>query len=288
MSFRRTTLIAIPISGGLPDCQSLRCDGRKCYGNGRSIRIANYVECIRRNKEWTMTSQSAFAEVAALAGDPARAGMLHALMDGRALTTSELARVAGTPQTASGHLARLAMAGLLTVEKQGRHRHHRLASAAVAQMVEGIMQVASDLGGECPRLVVGPKDAALRAARTCYDHLAGRLGVALADALVTGGQIELATYGGVVTEAGIAFFSQIGIDLDSVMTHTGKRPARVLCRPCLDWSERRPYIASTIGAALCAHSFGKGWIRRSNGTRAVTITPKGQQVFREECHMEII
>ena len=109
-----------------------------------------------------MTSQSAFTEVAALAGDPARAGMLHALMGGRSLTASELARVAGiTPQTASGHLARLAIAGLLAVEKQGRHRYHRLASPAVAQMMEGIMQVASGLGGERPRVVVGPKDTAL-------------------------------------------------------------------------------------------------------------------------------
>ena len=199
-----------------------------------------------------------------------------------------MARVAGvTPQTASGHLARLALAGLLAVDKQGRHRYHRLASSAVAQMMEGIMQVASGLSGERPRLVVGPRDAALRAARTCYDHLAGRLGVALADALVDGGQIELATDGGMVTELGIAFFRKIGIDLDSVMTHSGKRSARVLCRPCLDWSERRPHIAGTIGAALCAHSFGKGWIRRNSGTRAVTITPKGQRIFREEFHARL-
>jgi DNA-binding transcriptional ArsR family regulator len=232
-----------------------------------------------------MTSQSAFTEIAALAGDPARAGMLHALMDGRALTASELARVAGiTPQTASGHLARLATAGLLAVEKQGRHRYHRLASPAVAQMVEGIMQVASGLDVARPRLVVGPRDAALRAARTCYDHLAGSLGVALADALVEGGQIELASDGRMVTEAGIAFFSRIGVDLDGLATRSGRRSVRVLCRPCLDWSERRPHIAGTIGAALCAHSFGSGWIRRNNGTRAVTITPKGQQVFQEEFH----
>ena len=164
-----------------------------------------------------MTSQSAFTEVAALAGDPARAGMLHALMDGRALTASELARVAGiTPQTASGHLARLAVAGLLSVENQGRHRYHRLASPAVAQMLEGIMQVASGLGATRPRLVIGPRDAALRAARTCCDHLAG-----------------------------------------------------------------------TIGAALCAHSFESGWIHRNSGTRAVTITPKGQLVFRDEFHARL-
>jgi DNA-binding transcriptional ArsR family regulator len=235
-----------------------------------------------------MTSQSAFAEVAALAGDPARAGMLHALMDGRALTASELARVAGiTPQTASGHLARLAVAGLLVVEKQGRHRYHRLASPAVAQMMESIMQVAAGLDSNRMRLVVGPRDAALRAARTCYDHLAGHLGVALADALVEGGQVELASDGGVVTDAGIRFFSRIGIDLDSVSASSGKRTVRVLCRPCLDWSERRPHIAGTIGAALCAFSFGSGWIRRNNGTRAVTITPKGQRVFRDEFHARL-
>jgi DNA-binding transcriptional ArsR family regulator len=235
-----------------------------------------------------MTSQSAFTEVAALAGDPARAGMLHALMDGRALTASELARAAGiTPQTASGYLARLAVGGLLSVENQGRHRYHRLASPAVAQMLEGIMQVASGLGATRPRLVIGPRDAALRAARTCYDHLAGRLGVALADALVEGGQIELASDGGMVTKAGIAFFSRIGIDLDGLATRGGRRSVRVLCRPCLDWSERRPHIAGTIGAALCAHSFESGWIRRNSGTRAVTITPKGQQVFRDEFHARL-
>src|SRR5215470_17402187 len=167
-------------------------------------------------QEQPVASNAMFAEVAALAGDPARAGMLQALMDGRALTASELARIAGiTPQTASGHLARLTTAGLLAVEQQGRHRYHRLASPAVAQMMESIMQVASGPGTTRPRFVVGPRDAALRAARTCYDHLAGGLGVALADALVEGGQLELASDGGLVTDAGIRFFSRIGIDLDS-------------------------------------------------------------------------
>jgi hypothetical protein len=122
----------------------------------------------------------------------------------------------------------------------------------------------------------------LRAARTCYDHLAGRLGVALADALVEGGRVELASDGGMVTDAGITFFGRIGIDLNKVTARGGGRSARVLCRPCLDWSERRPHLAGTIGAALCAHCFGKGWIRRNNGTRAVTITPKGRHVFRDE------
>src|ERR1700730_10640283 len=132
-----------------------------------------------------MFTTAAFAETAALVGDPGRAAMLMALMDGRALTASELARTAGiTPQTASGHLARLTTAALLAVEKQARPPYHRLASPAVAQMMESIMQVASDQEFARAAIRVGPRDAALRAARTCYDHLAGRLGVALADAMV--------------------------------------------------------------------------------------------------------
>jgi len=230
-----------------------------------------------------MANLSTFAEVAALAGDPARAGMLHALMDGRALMASELARVAGvTPQTASGHLARLATAGLLSVEKQGRHRYHRIASPAVAQMIESIMQVTAGLDPRRPPLTVGPKDAALRAARTCYDHLAGRLGVAVAEALGGGGYVELAGDAGLVTEAGVEFFGRIGIELGAITTGSGRRSGRILCRPCLDWSERRSHIAGAIGAALCAHSFADGWIRSVIGTRAVTITPKGERVFREE------
>src|SRR5262249_31287235 len=191
-----------------------------------------------------MASKAMFAAVASLVGDPARAGMLHALMDGRALTASELARVAGvTAQTASGHLARMTEIGLLRVEKQGRHRYHRLASPAVAHMMESIMQVASDLEPVRPRLSVGPRDAALRAARTCYDHLAGRLGVALADAMTERGYVELGTDGGVVTDAGLAFLERIGIDADALSAHRGKRGARIMCRPCLDWSERRAHLA---------------------------------------------
>ena len=230
-----------------------------------------------------MASNAMFAAVGSLVGDPARAGMLHALMDGRALTASELAHVAGvTPQTASGHLARMAEVGLISVEKQGRHRYHRLASHAVAQMIESIMQVASGLATSQRPLSVGPRDAALRAARTCYDHLAGRLGVALADAMVAGGYAELANDAGVMTDPGVALLGRIGIDIDVLLARRGKRTARVLCRPCLDWSERRPHLAGSVGAAICTHSLEKGWIRRIPGTRAVAITPKGQRIFREE------
>ena len=227
-----------------------------------------------------MATNAMFAEVASLAGDPARAGMLHALMDGRALSASELAHVAGiTPQTATGHLGRMTAAGLLCVEKQGRHRYHRLATPAVAQMIEGIMRVASALEPEGRKVVVGPRDAAMRTARTCYDHLAGRLGVALADALVAGGHAEMTSDGGMVTEAGVAFLDRVGIDVAPLLDRRGKK--RVLCRPCLDWSERRPHIAGALGAELCRQSFANNWIRRTEGSRAVAITPKGFRIFRE-------
>lgn len=230
-----------------------------------------------------MASNVRFASVAALAGDPARAAMLHALMDGRALTASELARVGGiTAQTASSHLARMASVGLITVEKQGRHRYHRLASPLVAQMIETIMQVASHLKPSPARLSVGPRDAALRAARTCYDHLAGQLGVALADAMVDRGYVELESDGGLVTKPGRRFLADIGIDVQTLATRGSKRSGRVLCRPCLDWSERRPHLAGALGAALCARCFNTGWVRRIEGTRAVAITPRGQRAFREQ------
>lgn len=217
-----------------------------------------------------MVSTADFAEIAALAGDPARACMLQALMDGRALTAAELAHAAGiTAQTASGHLSRMVAAGLLRVEPQGRHRYHRLASPAVARMMESIMQVAS-ARVPIPRPVrTGPRDRALALARTCYDHLAGRLGVALADAMVAGGHVELADDAGLITAQGRDFLSDLGIILPGTGT------TRAFCRPCLDWSERRPHLAGTLGRALCGHAFDRGWIRRVDGTRAVSVTPMG-------------
>lgn len=223
-----------------------------------------------------MASQGAFAEIASLAGDPARAGMLHALMDGRALTAGELAEAAHiTPQTASGHLMKLAAGGLIAVEKQGRHRYHRLASPAVARMLESIMQVAADAR---PRAIVtGPRDKGLRAARTCYDHLAGHLGVALADSMIAHNQIELTADAGIVTANGAALFDRLGIALE---TRGPAKSKRMLCRPCLDWSERRPHIGGALGAALCTHCLDAGWIRRVDGSRAVSVTTKGRLEFR--------
>lgn len=229
-----------------------------------------------------MASTALFAEVAALAGDPARAGMLHALMDGRALTATELARVAGVaPQTASGHLGRMTAAGLVTPQRQGRHRYYRLASPAVARMMESIMEVAADRTPVRRRFAVGPRDAALRKARTCYDHLAGELGVALADALVARGYAELNAEAGIITAAGIAFLGSVGIDMEAMRARRPRAASHILCRPCLDWSERRPHLAGGVGKALCAHSLEHGWVRRIDGTRALTITAKGQRTLSE-------
>jgi len=237
-----------------------------------------------------MVSTTALAETAALVGDPARANMLAALMDGRALTAAELARTASVaPQTASGHLARLTVAGLLAVERQGRHRYHRLASPGVARMLEGIMAVA-EVGPAADRVrrpvVVGPRDLAMRAARTCYDHLAGKLAVAMADAMVEQGHIELSADGGAVTPDGAAFLQSLGVDLRAAEERAAKRGGRVFCRPCLDWSERRPHVAGAVGAALCECCFALGWVRRIEGTRAITVTPKGRRGIKQSFGVE--
>lgn len=225
-----------------------------------------------------MVSPNKIAEVAAVIGEPARAAMLTTLMDGRALTAAELASVAGiTAQTASTHLARLLAADLISVERQGRHRYHRLKSPTVATMLEGLMQHASakDWPRRAPR--TGPRDEALRHARACYDHLAGRLGVAIADALVTKGHIEVQDEAGLITDTGARFFARNGIALPDPTK--GRLVGRPLCRMCLDWSERRPHLAGRLGAAICRHGFDNGWLRRIDGSRAVAITRKGEAAF---------
>jgi len=230
-----------------------------------------------RGIEGGMVATAALAETAAALGDPARLGMLSALMDGRALTAGELAAVAGVaPTTASGHLARLVAAGLLAVERQGRHRYHRLASPEVARVLEGLMALSAAREAGMPRAAprTGPRDVALREARTCYDHLAGRLAVGMAEAMVARGQIELSADGGALTEAGGRFLEDLGVRVAA-----GR--GRPFCRPCLDWSERRPHLAGALGAALCRRCLDLGWMRRVPGSRAMTVTPAGRLGLRD-------
>jgi DNA-binding transcriptional ArsR family regulator len=212
------------------------------------------------------------ANVAQLVGDPARASMLASLMDGRSLTALELACSAGvTPQTASFHLQKMTRGELLTPLKQGRHRYYRLATPLVARMLEGIMAVAA----ATTRPIPAPRvDAAMKRARTCYDHLAGVLGVAIADALADRRYVLLDDEGGEVTEAGFQFFAKHGVAVG-----TPESARRVFCRPCLDWSERRPHLAGRVGAALAEHFFARGWIRRQRDSRVVDITKAGAAGF---------
>lgn len=233
-----------------------------------------------------MTDARALASVACLLGDESRAAMCLALLDGGAWTVSELAEAASVGRAAaSEHVARLVAGGLVTTETQGRHKFVRLAGPRVAELVE----LLSGFGTPAPArsLAAVRERTRLAAARTCYDHLAGQLGVALADALVTAGHAELASDAGIVTDTGMAFLDRIGIDVKSMLARGSRKSSRVLCRPCLDWSERRPHLAGMVGAAICTHSFDQGWIRPIPGTRAVTITPRGQHVFRTEFGAEL-
>lgn len=221
-----------------------------------------------------MDNAPKIANVAALVGDPTRANMLMRLMDGQARTASELAYVSGvSPPTASGHLAKMTDAGLLSLHKQGRHRYFRIASPNVAAMLEGLMLVAEDgPARHRPRWRGGD---ALRNARSCYDHMAGRLAVGIADALVSNGRIALGQDGGQLTSQGHAFFNDLGLDLSQPPRH------RVFCLLCVDWSERRPHLAGFLGAVLLRHSLTQGWVARVKDSRALLVTVAGKAKFAD-------
>jgi DNA-binding transcriptional ArsR family regulator len=224
-----------------------------------------------------------FAGVASLMGDPARANILAALMDGRALTAKELALIAGvSAPTTSGHLAKLVDGGLLDVVEQGRYRYFRLANSLVACAIEGMMALS---GERQPRRRLSPSRGgeALRVARTCYDHLAGKLGVAVMDRLLAQGHLHPTPADFQVSRRGQEFFDALGIDVEKVV-----RQRRGFARPCLDWSERRPHLAGALGAAVGSRCFELGWIERQREGRAVTITAAGRRGFRENFGIELL
>lgn len=213
------------------------------------------------------------ARIAALIGDPARANMLTALMHGKALTATELAGEAGvTLPTASAHLSKLDHGGLLRVHKQGRHKYFALAGAEVATALEALMGLAAGAGHLRTR--TGPRDAALRKARVCYNHLAGDMGTQLFDGLISRGLLVTGEGLPKLTRAGEGFVQNFGIDLAALQA--GKA---ALCRECLDWSERRAHLAGSLGRAFLARIEGLGWARRVEGSRVVAFTPEGQRQF---------
>jgi DNA-binding transcriptional ArsR family regulator len=234
-----------------------------------------------RQKEHRMSLDGPqLAEVGRLVGDPARANILAALLDQRALTASELASTAHVmPQTASSHLAKLAGANLIRVEKQGRHRYYRLASVEVAQMLESVMNVAALAP---PRFRPASRiDDDMRAARSCYDHLAGRLGVALADALATHRLIVFEPEGAEVTAAGLRQFDALGLKVQPA-----DDSRRAFCRPCLDWSERRFHLAGRVGAAILHHCLDQAWLERRRGSRALKVTERGRNALIRTFHLD--
>lgn len=223
----------------------------------------------------SMTPDVRMAEVAALVGDPARANIVAALKGGGALTASELVCAANvSPQTTSGHLGKLTDGRLIACVKQGRHRYYRIATQRVAEMLGGIMAVVADAP---PRYRPASKvDEAMRTARTCYDHFAGKLGVGLTDALCAHGHLALTEKGGEVIEAGVALFEKFGVDLAAA--HARRR---IFCRPCLDATERRPRLGGSVGAALAQRCFDLAWLKRMRESRALTLTPAGRRGLTE-------
>ncbi|MDJ0893910.1 MAG: winged helix-turn-helix domain-containing protein [Alphaproteobacteria bacterium] len=210
---------------------------------------------------------------AAMMGDPARANMLLALMSGMALTAAELAREAGvTPSTASGHLAKLEVAGLVTGARQGRYRYFRIADPDVAHAVEALVTVAARAGHLRTR--PGPKDEAMRRARSCYDHLAGRLAVGLFEHWVAERILERNGETARLTAKGRAFLAVRGIDV--AVLEKRRRP---LCRTCIDWSERRNHLGGSVGAAILDHAMQQGWAARDGRSRVVQFSAKGERRF---------
>jgi DNA-binding transcriptional ArsR family regulator len=226
------------------------------------------------------------AVVATLLADPARAAMLWALSDGRALPAGELAHVARlAPSAASAHLAKLADSRLVVAERHGRHRYYRLVDAGVVGALEALAVIAP------PTPAANLKEAyaagAVRRARTCYDHLAGTLGVAVADSLVSRRALMLEDKHYRVTRIGCQLLGAVGVDVGAV-SDAARRSRRPLARACLDWSERRYHLAGALGAAIVHTFLAAGWIERLPSTRALRVTNVGRRAFRRHFDISIV
>lgn len=224
-----------------------------------------------------MITVNALSEVAALMGDPARAAMLSLLMDGRAHTASDLAITAGiTAQTASGHLSRMVDGNLLAARAQGRNRFYRLASSDVAHAIESLMALAGTRATPASRTAAWRRDPDLRFCRTCYDHLAGQVGIAVTDSLTQHGYLEpKGPRDWKLTQPGELFCERLGVDLPGAR----QASSRHFARQCLDWSERRPHISGALGAAIADTFFKRGWAERLRRSRTVRLTDSGRRAL---------
>jgi len=226
------------------------------------------------------SSAVGLAGFAGLIADPTRAAFCLALLDGRAWTAGELARHAGVAaSTATEHLNRMLAGGLLVERRQGRHRYVELAGPHVAHLIEDLAETHRSRGAAQERpttLRAATVAAALARGRTCYDHLAGRLGVAITDALAARDVVDRDA-GFALTDAGRAWLgTALRIDADAL--RSGRRP---LARACLDWTERRPHLAGLAGARICERMLERRWIARIGSGRAVKVTPSGATALRD-------
>jgi len=223
--------------------------------------------------------QNDLGSMAALIGDPIRANILWALLDGRAYTASELAvTVDTTPQNLSMHLSKLIKADLLSVEIQGRHRYYAFSRPEVAYAVESL----AGLLPAKPKEAAVKEDPPIRTCRTCYDHLAGRVGVALTETLVKQRFLDHTGNNFIPTAKGIRWFNELGIDCEVL-----KSERRSFARACLDWTERRPHLAGSLGAAVLQKMFDDSWLRRMPNTRAVLVTPKGRKALSDLLNLSV-
>ena len=228
-----------------------------------------------------MNVPPSFASIGAVLGVPARANILAALIDGQALTATELAIAAGvSPQTTSSHLAKLVDAGLIVAEKHGRHRFYRLADSEIADILEPLEELVKHRPVPERRKSRAPED--LRPARLCYGHLAGAAGVQVADGLMKKGYLEPLGRDFRVTDKGSAFFAELGVDLAALA-----QTRRVFARQCLDWSERRPHVGGAVGAALCEQFLRQGWIKRTRVPRQIVVQGAGRHALKRLLGVEI-
>jgi DNA-binding transcriptional ArsR family regulator len=209
------------------------------------------------------------AAVAAALASATRVKMVDLLLDGKAHAAGDLARVAGvTPPTASSHLAVLVDAGLVTMTLQGRQRRFRLQGPQAAEVVEVLSAVAP----RRHRAPHRPAGESLRAGRTCYDHLAGRLGMAITDSLVAMSALHVEGNGFALTATGAELLDRIGVDVAGARTRR-----RRFAVACLDWTEHRHHLGGSLGAAICARLFDAGWVRRVGADRAAALTEEGSR-----------
>ncbi len=228
-----------------------------------------------------MKADPDLAAVGRVLGDTHRAAFVMALLGGQELPAGELAsRARVSSSLASAHLTKLLKAGLVSVRREGRQRCYRIASPQVAEAIEGLMAIAPAQAVNSLR--EARQAEAIRQARTCYDHLAGRLGVAVTESLERLGALAPTDSGWELTPAGEERFAALGIDVADL-----RRERRPLVRSCLDWTERRPHLAGGLGAALADRLLARGWVRRLPDSRALTLTPAGRRGLRSRLAVEL-